>query len=182
MATTLETAHKAPRPVPHPEPSSSSAWRSSASSPPAPRRDDGVGLVHQVQRPLARSPTPSPLKSYVGAGEQLFTESCASCHGAGGARHRPRPEPSGPRRRHRRLLGVHRPDAAGGLVPPAGPKAGAVLAKRDPADRLLRGVAGAALPGRLGHPERRPQDRQSGRGQLAFRLELCRVPHHHRCG
>ena len=60
-----------------------------------------------------------------------------------GQRHRPgvAPEPAGPRRRHRRLLGVHRPHAAGQHQRPGHPQAAPLQPAPGARDRRLGAVA-----------------------------------------
>ena len=87
-------------------------------------------------RPPARPATPSrttcPRAPTSRPGETLFELNCSSCHGVDASGTRPGPEPPGPRARHRRLLGVDGPHAAGGGHRPAGPEAAALRPQADP--------------------------------------------------
>ena len=134
--------------------------------PPAPCHSRDPGGGRQVRRPRRIRPASSYVKlpkSFIAPGQALFAANCSSCHGPEAARDHPGPQPAGTGGGHGRLLGVHRPDAAGQLQRPGHPQATPVQPAPDPRDRRLGAVAhpGPGGPGAGGQHQRTPTSRRA---------------------
>ena len=123
--------------------------------------------VHRAAQPALRQRAPDPYgnnaityanppQSFIPAGQQLFAQTCSSCHGNEANGVDPRARPPSARtcrawRGHRRLLGQHRPDAGRRR------QGGRGRAQADPADPAAgardRRLGQLARPRRAGRPD-----------------------------